>query len=68
MVTRVYRVPGVSCQHCVRAITEELRKIEGVHDIEVNLAAKIVRVVSEDTVPDERIRSGIEEAGYTIAA
>lgn len=67
MVTRVYRVPDVSCQHCVRAITEELRKIEGIQDIEVDLTSKTVRVVSEDTVPDERIRSGIEEAGYTIA-
>ncbi|MCX2727906.1 heavy-metal-associated domain-containing protein [Thermomicrobium sp. 4228-Ro] len=67
MVTRVYRVPDVSCQHCIRAITEELRKIEGIQDIEVDLTSKTVRVVSEETVPDERIRSGIEEAGYTIA-
>ena len=68
MVTRVYRVPDVSCEHCVHAITAELRKIEGVQDVEVDLTSKTVRVVSEDTVPDERIRSGIEEAGYSIAS
>jgi copper chaperone len=40
MVTRTYRVPDVSCQHCVRAITEELRKIAGIQEIEVDLAQK----------------------------
>jgi copper chaperone len=68
MVTRTYRVPDVSCQHCVRAITEELRKIAGIQEIEVDLAQKIVRVVSEEQVPKEAIRNGIEAAGYTIAA
>lgn len=67
MVTRIYRVPDVSCQHCVQAITQELRKIHGVQDIEVDLATKTVRVVSEDTVPEEALRTGIEAAGYTIA-
>jgi len=68
MVMRTYRVPDVSCQHCVRAITEELRKIAGIREIEVDLAQKIVRVVSEEQVPEEAIRNGIEAAGYTIAA
>jgi len=68
MVTRVYTVPDVSCQHCVRAITEELRKIAGVQAVEVDLASKTVRVVTEDGVPEELLRRGIEAAGYSIAA
>ncbi len=67
MVTRVYRVPEVSCQHCVRAITEELRKIAGVSDVEVDLATKLVRVVTDERVPDEALRKGIEAAGYSVA-
>jgi len=67
MVTRVYRVPEVSCQHCVQAISDALRTIAGIHQVEVDLTTKTVRVVAEETVPEERIRSGIEEAGYTIA-
>ena len=68
MLTWTYRVPEVSCQHCVRAITEELRKIAGIQDIEVDLARKIVRVVSDEQVPEDAIRNGIEAAGYSIAA
>lgn len=64
---RVYTVPDVSCQHCVRAITEELRKIAGVQTVEVDLASKTVRVVTEDGVPEELVRRGIETAGYSIA-
>ncbi len=68
MVTRIYTVPDVSCQHCVQAITEELRKIAGVQAVEVDLASKTVRVVTEDELPEELVRRGIEAAGYTIAA
>ncbi len=67
MVTRTYRVPDVSCQHCVRAITEALQKIVGIQEIDVDLAQRIVRVVSDEQVPEEAIRNGIEAAGYTIA-
>ncbi|MDW8059437.1 MAG: heavy metal-associated domain-containing protein [Thermomicrobium sp.] len=67
MVTRIYRVPEVSCQHCVQAISEELRAIPGIREVEVDLVTKTVRVVAEDDVPDTRIREGIEAAGYAIA-
>lgn len=67
MVTRLYRVPEVSCQHCVRAITEELRRIPGVREVEVDLATKVVRVVVEESVSDDQVRAGIEAAGYAVA-
>ena len=68
MVQRVYRVPDVSCQHCVRAITGELQKIPGVQSVHVDLDTKLVTVVADESVSDEQIRAGIEEAGYEIAA
>ncbi len=68
MVQRVYRVPDVSCQHCVRAITSELEKIPGVQSVHVDLDSKLVTVATEESVSDEQIRAGIEEAGYEIAA
>jgi copper ion binding protein len=68
MVQRVYRVPDVSCQHCVRAITGELQKIPGVQSVHVDLDTKLVTVAADESVSDEQIRAGIEEAGYEIAA
>jgi copper chaperone len=58
----------VSCQHCVRAITGELQKIPGVQSVHVDLDMKLVTVAADESVSDEQIRAGIEEAGYEIAA
>lgn len=68
MVERVYRVPDVSCEHCVNAITKELTKLEGVRTVDVNLDTKLVTVQADEAVADAAIRAGIEEAGYDIAA
>ena len=68
MSVHVYRVPDVSCEHCVRAITDELNKIDGVHKVDVNLDSKLVTVEAEEQVPDSALRAGIDEAGYDIAA
>jgi len=68
MNERIYRVPEVSCQHCVQAITGELTKISGVQSVEVNLASKTVTVRHEERVTDDQLRAGITEAGFDIAA
>ncbi len=68
MAVHVYRVPDVSCEHCVKAITDELGKIDGVSKVDVNLSSKLVTVEADERVPDSALRSGIDEAGYDIAA
>lgn len=67
-MTSVYSVPGVSCGHCVKAITEELNKLGGVSAINVDLEAKRVTVDHDSSVSDAELRAGIEEAGFDIAA
>jgi copper chaperone len=67
MVERVYSVPGVNCEHCVNAINKELSQIEGIQKIDVDLQTKKVKVQASESVPDERIRAGIDEAGFDIA-
>ncbi len=68
MSVHVYRVPDVSCEHCVHAITSELGKIDGVRKVDVNLDSKLVTVEAEEIVSDAELRAGIDEAGYDIAA
>jgi copper chaperone len=67
MVEKVYRVPDVSCEHCVRAITDELTKIDGVERVSVDIPTKLVTVQHGDAVSEQQILDGIEEAGYEVA-
>ena len=68
MTEQTYRVPDVSCGHCVKAITDELTKLTGVTTVDVNIETKMVTVQHDGTVADVALRAGIEEAGYDIAA
>jgi copper ion binding protein len=68
MVRQTFQVPGVSCQNCVRHVTEELEKIPGVQNVVVDLDRKTVTVDHDGAVTDPQIRAGIEEAGYEVAA
>jgi copper chaperone CopZ len=68
MTEQTYRVPDVSCDHCVRAITEELSNLPGVHQVGVDLQAKLVTVAHDGSVADATLRQGIEEAGFDVAA
>ena len=58
-----FTVPGMSCGHCVAALTEEISKLAGVADVSVDLAAKSV-VVTGNALDDSAIREAISEAGY----
>jgi copper chaperone len=67
MKERVYSVPEVSCEHCVSAITNELTRIDGVENVQVDLQSKKVTVVASENVAEQQIREGIDEAGFEIA-
>jgi copper chaperone len=58
-----YLVPGMTCEHCRTAITEELDRIAGVEAVDVDLEAKLVRV-SGAGVDDAAVVAAIDEAGY----
>lgn len=64
MNTDRYLVPGVSCQHCVSAVTKEVSALAGVAKVDVNLTNKIVTVEHETGVSSEQIVAAIVEAGY----
>lgn len=63
MTERRYSVDGMSCEHCVQAITAEVSGVAGVSTVEVDLAAKTVTVLGA-VLDDEAIRAAIDEAGY----
>jgi len=68
LTEQTYSVPDVSCEHCVRAITEELTKLPGVERVGVDLTTKLVTVRHDESVTDTQLRDGIADAGYDIAS
>ena len=62
--TRTYSVPGISCDHCKRAIEGEVSGVVDVESVDVDVDAKLVTVVGGD---DAAIRTAIDDAGYDIA-
>jgi copper chaperone CopZ len=65
MPTQTYSVPGVSCGHCVTAITGEVTQVPGIADVTVDLGSKTVTVTG-DPLDDAAIRAAIDEAGYEV--
>jgi copper chaperone CopZ len=61
--TLTYVVPGIHCEHCARAIREEVSGLEGVAGVEVDLEAKRVTVRGSGLAEAE-VRAAIAEAGY----
>jgi copper ion binding protein len=65
-MSMVLEVGGMSCGHCVSAITTAVSALPGVAGVDVDLGAGTVRVSgSPDTV---QVAAAIEDAGYDVAS
>lgn len=64
-----YTVTGMTCHHCVQAITEEVAAVPGVTAVEVSLEGGRLDLTSEAPVDVDRIIEAVYEAGeqYSIA-
>jgi copper chaperone CopZ len=70
MTTTTYRVDGMTCGHCVAAVTAELTNVAGVRDVSIELVvggASAVVVSSDAALPLHEIRDAVDEAGYSLA-
>jgi copper chaperone CopZ len=66
-VRSTYTVTGMTCGHCVSAVTSELSRLPGVIDVQVDLASGRVVVDSAGELPVETVRAAVDEAGYQLA-
>jgi len=70
MTTSTYAVAGMTCGHCVTAVTEEVQRLDGVSAVDVDLDAGGVSrltVTSTEPVPVEAVAAAVDEAGYELA-
>ena len=68
-VTTTFGVDGMTCGHCVAAVTSELSALPGVQDVVVQLSAggsSTVSVVSQAPLPDADVQAAVVEAGYAV--
>ena len=64
--TATYQVSGMTCGHCVQAVTREVSALDGVDTVDVDLASGAVTVTSQQPLPADAVRAAVDEAGYQL--
>jgi copper chaperone len=71
MTTTSYKVTGMSCEHCSDAVTSELRRLDGVSAVTVDVVPSgisLVTVTSAEPLAEDAVSAALDEAGdYRIA-
>ncbi len=62
--TATYVVEGMTCQHCVASVSEEVAEVPGVEETTVDLASG--RLTVTGSAEPAAIRAAVEEAGYAV--
>lgn len=67
MTTVSYTVPNISCHHCVHTIVTELTDLQGVKNVEGDVATKVVKVSYDEPATEEKIKETLAEINYPAA-
>lgn len=70
MTTSTYTVTGMTCGHCVAAVTQELSGLPGVTEVAIDLVPEglsTVTVSSAGPLAGDAVRAAVDEAGYELA-
>jgi copper chaperone len=63
-MTSTYGVTGMTCEHCVRSVTEEVSEVPGVTAVDVDLDSG--RLTVTGAADDSAVRAAVVEAGYQV--
>ena len=66
MTTANYTVNGMTCDHCVRAVTAAVRTLPGVTDVSVDLAGGTLSVIGEPQPSASTLEEAVRAAGYEL--
>ncbi len=62
----VMKIEGMSCKHCVGAVTQALSDLKGVRDVNVDLATGRASFTHDEDLDMDAVRTAIEKAGYRV--
>lgn len=65
METREYVVEGMTCGHCVQAVTAEVQGVPGISEVAVELEGGRL-VVTGDAIDESAVAAAVDEAGYRL--
>ena len=72
MTTQTFAITGLTCEHCVGAVTSELSVLAGVRDVQIDLVAggiSTLRVTADQELNDDEVAVALDEAGdYELTA
>jgi copper chaperone CopZ len=63
----VYVVKGMTCSGCMGKVTNAVTSVEGVDDVDIDIATGEVTVISDASVDADLVRTAITKAGYEVA-
>ncbi|MCX6460728.1 MAG: heavy metal-associated domain-containing protein [Actinobacteria bacterium] len=66
-ITVEVKVVGMTCGHCVNAVTEEVSAVAGVDSVNVDLESGQVTITSDTSLDLDEVEAAIAEAGYSVA-
>jgi copper chaperone len=66
MGMQVFTVAGMRCEHCVRAVTDEITSLLGVERVDVDLGSGAVTVATVRELDEAEVAGAVEEAGYEL--
>ncbi|MDQ6753626.1 MAG: heavy-metal-associated domain-containing protein [Actinomycetota bacterium] len=64
-------ISGMTCGHCVAAVTEELKSLKGVQNVAIDLnegGISTATITSHLTISPQEIGEAVAEAGYLVVA
>ncbi len=64
MESKTFRVPNISCHHCVRTIQNEVSEVPGVQSVKADAPTKMVTVTYEGGATWEAVKAKLEEINY----
>ncbi|MDA8369961.1 MAG: heavy-metal-associated domain-containing protein [Nocardiopsaceae bacterium] len=63
-----YFVSGMTCGGCAGKVTDQVERVPGVVDVDVDIATGGLTLTTERPVSDEAVQQAVEQAGYRLAA
>ena len=68
MTTTAFAVDGMTCEHCVAAVSGELCKLPGIEHADVDLVSGRVEVACTGPIEDAELGAAVNEAGYVVSS
>jgi copper chaperone CopZ len=68
MTTVTYKIPNISCGHCVHTIQSEVSEVEGVKSVVADMSTRQATISFEPPATEARIKSLLADINYPVAA